>query len=116
MTELSDRLLEAREYIGFTREGAAAALECSPALVAALEEGGADPGPEMLEKLGRLYRRPVTWFRGEFRFEPGPGITRMLEGVKDPGDREAILDFAEFLAGTGKLPDVEKLIRDRGRR
>jgi transcriptional regulator with XRE-family HTH domain len=112
MSDLSDRLRQAREYIGFTREAAAAALKCSPMLVTAMEVGTADPGPEMLEKLAVLYRRPVGWFTGEWEFRPGPDMVRQLN--ENPrlteGDREAVLDFAEFLAGAGPAP---KSKRDR---
>ena len=92
------RLRKAREYIGLSVAQASGHLGWMPELLEDIEGGTLRPGPEALARLGKLYMRPAEWFRGEFKFEPGPGITRMLEGVKDPGDREGILDFAEFLA------------------
>ena len=97
MSETTARIREAREYLGFSIAQAAERLGCAPMLVEAIEAGDADPGPEMLAKLGKLYMRPVEWFTGEWRFEPAPGLLRMAEGVRHPGDREAVLDFAEFL-------------------
>jgi transcriptional regulator with XRE-family HTH domain len=94
---LAARTREAREYLGFSVAQAAEHLSCAPMLLEAIEAGTADPGPEMLAKLGKLYMRPVEWFTGEWRFEPSPGLLRMAEGVRHPDDREAALDFAEFL-------------------
>jgi transcriptional regulator with XRE-family HTH domain len=91
------RLREARVYLGFSVEQAAERLGCAPMLLEAIEAGTADPGPEVLAKFGRLYMRPVEWFTGGWRFEPGPGLLRMAESVRHPDDREAALDFAEFL-------------------
>lgn len=96
---IPSRFREAREYLGFTREQVATATGWHVDRVITLEDGtGGCPTELEFANLSKLYRRPLEWFRGEFKFEPGPGITRMLEGVKDPGDREGILDFAEFLA------------------
>lgn len=103
MTELSDRIRQAREYVGFTVEDVAGYLGWSPVLIEGIEDGTVTPDEGRLAALGKLYGRPIVWFRGESRFEPGPGITRMLEDVKHPGDREAILDFAEWLQGVGPM-------------
>lgn len=94
---LAARIREAREYIGFTVADAARYLGWSPVLIDGIEDGTVTPDAGRLAALGKLYRRPVEWFRGEFQFEPTPGLQRMLEGVKHPDDREAALDFAEFL-------------------
>ena len=94
---LAARIREARDYIGFSIGQAAGRLGCAPMLLEAIEAGTADPGPEMLAKLGRLYMRPAEWFRGEFRFEPSRLLVCGTEDLTD-GDREAVLDFAEFLA------------------
>jgi transcriptional regulator with XRE-family HTH domain len=95
--DLAARIREAREYLGLSTAQAAERLRCAAMLLEAVEAGTADPGPEFLAKLGKLYMRPVEWFTGGWRFEPSPGLLRMAEGVRHPGDREAVLDFAEFL-------------------
>lgn len=105
MTDLSDRLREAREYLGFTRDQVADALHCSPILIAGLEEGGVEPFEGFLVKLGKLYCRPLEWFRGESKFQPSPELLRHLENPRlTDGDREAVLDFAEWLQGAGPMP------------
>jgi len=96
-TDLAARIREAREYIGFSVEQAAERLGCAPELLEAIEAAARTPGPKALALLGKLYMRPTEWFTCEWRFEPGPGLLRMVEGVRHPGDREAVLDFAEFL-------------------
>lgn len=104
------RFREAREYIGLTVQDVATAIPCSPLLIEALEAGGADPGPEMLDRLGRLYRRPVAWLLGETTFQPSPGVLRLVKNLGD-GDREAILDFAEFLQGATQVAGNARLVR-----
>ena len=108
------RLREAREYLGFSRDDAATALDMPRDRLNGLEDGtsGKITGAE-LRKMSRLYRRPPGWFTGEWEFHPDPDMVRQLN--ENPrltdGDREAVLDFAEFLQGAGPAP---KPRRDRG--
>jgi len=97
----SDRLREAREYLGFHLEDVAQATGWPQARIAALEDGTSTriTGAE-LRKLSRLYRRPVTWLQGETTFTPDAGFLQKLEDLTD-GDREAVLSFAEWLQGAG---------------
>jgi transcriptional regulator with XRE-family HTH domain len=97
------RLREAREYVGLTREDAAGALGCTPLLVESMETGEAVLFPEMLRRLARLYRRPAEWLCGQSGFQPSAGQLRLVENLGD-GDREAVLDFMEFLHGAGPAP------------
>ena len=90
------RLREAREYIGLTRDQASWHLGWMPELLEAIEAGTLRPGPEALARLGKLYMRPAEWFRGEFRFAPSRFLVCGTEDLTG-GDREAMLDFAEFL-------------------
>ena len=101
-----DRLLDAREWIGFSRADVTAALGWPPELIADLENGAAEPSAEQLELLGWLYRRPVPWFSGESHYEPSPGVLRMLEKCPTEGDRAVVAEFAEWLAGAGPAPRV----------
>lgn len=100
------RLREAREYLGFTREQVATVLHCSPLLIEAMENGTAGPGPELAAKLVNLYRRPLWWLCGETRFQPSEDLLHKVEGLH-PGDREVILDFAEWLQDAGPAPRRE---------
>lgn len=92
------RLHEAREYMGLTLEQVAGKLGCPVQLISELETGASYPGPPVAIRLGRLYRRPRWWLCGETRFQPSRGLLRKVEGLM-PGDREAVLDFAEWLQG-----------------
>lgn len=105
------RLAQAREYVGFTVEQVAAALDCAPLAIAMLEAGTAAPDETMLERLARLYRRPVTWLQGETTFRPSPNLLRKVENLH-PGDREAILDFAEWLQDAGPPPKPARRATD----
>jgi transcriptional regulator with XRE-family HTH domain len=60
-----DRILEAREHTGLTLEAAAAALRWSPGILVGMELGNVRPSASELEKLSRLYRRPVAWLCGQ---------------------------------------------------
>ena len=107
------RLREAREYLGFARADVAGATGWPIDRIVTLEDGtGTITGAE-LRTLSRLYRRPVAWLQGETAFHPDPGMVRRLNENSrlTDRDREAVLDFAEFLAGAGKPSDVR---RDRG--
>ena len=109
----ADRLREAREYIGFSKDDVARAMQCEPIWVDGIENGRTTVTGEELRKLSRLYRRPVAWLCGETTFQPSAEMLRQLN--ENPrltdGDREAVLDFAEFLQGSGPAP---KPRRDRG--
>jgi hypothetical protein len=77
---------------------------------------------EELRKLSRLYRRPIAWLFGESTFQPSPEMLRQLH--ENPRltdiDREAVLDFAEFLQGAGPMPKrlrkavTEELAKEAG--
>lgn len=93
----STRLREAREYLNFPVDQVTGRLGWPEGLLAQMEDGEVQPDAEQAEALSRLYMRPLSWFAGEFRFEPSSSITCGTENLTS-GDREAVLDFAEFLA------------------
>ena len=97
----AERLKHAREWLGFSVAEVARALDVPLSRVEDLEAGisASITGLE-LRQLSRLYRRPIAWFRGETRFEPGQDLLRQVENLSD-GDREVVLEFAEWLQGAG---------------
>jgi transcriptional regulator with XRE-family HTH domain len=99
---IPQRFREAREYLGVTRDQVAAALHCSPLLIEGLEDGGVEPSAAFLVQLSRLYHRPAEWFTGEFTFSPSPGLLGKVENLTTR-DRDAVLDFAEFLQCSAAL-------------
>lgn len=93
---LPDRLLDAREWIGFSRAEVTAALGWPPELIADFEDGTKEPSDDELALLGGLYRRPAPWFRGETTFVPDRGLLLLTENLRPPlGD--LMLEAAEFL-------------------
>lgn len=107
---VAERFREAREYVGATTAQVAERIPdpvVDEALIVAVENGTADAGPVLLDHLSRVYFRPVEWFRGEFRFELSPRMARQIEkpGMTD-GDREAVTEFAEFLACMAAVREV----------
>jgi len=104
---LAGRLREAREYLGFTREQIAGRLGWPAADLERLEGGRTTITGEQIRKLSRLYRRPVAWFSGESRFEPGADLLRKIEHLEG-GDRDAVLEFAEWLQDAGPPPKITR--------
>jgi transcriptional regulator with XRE-family HTH domain len=102
----ADRLRDARVYLGFSRDDVSGAMGRERRWVDDIENGRQQVTGEELRKLSRLYRRPVGWLCGETTFQPDPEMLRKLH--ENPrlteGDREAVLDFAEFLQGAGPAP------------
>lgn len=108
---MAARFKEARDYFGFTVGDACGALHCDPHLIEGLEDGTVIPSPELLTKLGALYRRPLGWFTGEWQApEPGPALLCGPEPATE-GDLAAVRKFQEFLAGAGEAP---KPLRRKG--
>ncbi len=90
-------------YLGFSRDDVSGAMGRERRWVDDIEHGRTSVTGEELRKLSRLYRRPVAWLCGETTFQPGPDLLRQVENLTE-GDREAVLDFAEFLQGAGPPP------------
>jgi transcriptional regulator with XRE-family HTH domain len=103
MTVQASRLREAREFLGFTDAQVTKALGLPPGRLQALESGGGPVTGQELRRLSRLYTRPVPWFSGESSFQPSPALLRKVERMPEH-DREAMLDFAEWLQGAGPAP------------
>jgi transcriptional regulator with XRE-family HTH domain len=95
----ADRLREARVYLGFSQDDVSGAMGCERRWVDDIEHGRQPVTGEELRKLSRLYRRPVAWLCGETTFQPDAGLLRQVENLTE-GDREAVLDFAEFLGSS----------------
>ena len=90
------RLREARTYLGFSPDDVATIIGCERSRFDDIEAGRTTVTGEELRKLSRLYMRPVPWLCGETTFQSSPEMLRQIEHLTE-GDREGILDFAEFL-------------------
>lgn len=105
MARQASRFREAREYLGVSQEQVSAALKWDVDRIMQIEDGGTKVTGLEVRRLARLYRRPVAWFSGVSDFQPSPDLLRKVEHLCD-GDREAILDFAEWLQGAGPAPQI----------
>jgi transcriptional regulator with XRE-family HTH domain len=99
--QLSDKLREAREYLGLSQEEVAGTLGIARAAISQIEHGNRRVDAIELAKLARLYQRPVSHFTGSDTVEEPPQIAllkRAASALSDK-DREEVLRFAEFLRG-----------------
>lgn len=99
---LAQRLREARECIGLLQEDVATALDMPRASVTAIESGKRSVSPFELRRLGRLYRRSVSWLLGEEGAEADMDtpLHRATTALSDQ-EKERALRFSEFRAGGG---------------
>lgn len=93
---LGKKLRECREYLGYSQEQVARHLGLpSRPSVTYLESGRRKVSALELEKLARLYGKPVTYF-----LDPEPPIQSVsgidLDGL-DVQDRVELLRFADYL-------------------
>jgi transcriptional regulator with XRE-family HTH domain len=101
---LSQRLRNAREYLGFSQELVAERLGVPRASISAIETG----------KLASLYKTSTALLLGEELAQAEPsddeGLMALFRTTKDldTKDREQVLRFAEFLRNAGRAPDIKK--------
>ena len=98
---LSERLREAREYLGFSQEEVAGYLKVPRSALSLMERGQRKVDALELKKLARLYKRPVGYFTDEGVDEDSYGadvahVARKASQLA-PEDREELARFADFL-------------------
>lgn len=109
---LSQRLREAREYLGLSQEFVAEQLEIPRAAVSAMETAKRKVSSLELKQLSRLYRRNYDYFLGEQQAaEPEDTVAQALfrttKKLSDK-DREQVLKFAQFLRQSEGGPRASK--------
>lgn len=94
------RLKEAREYLGFSQDEAANALNISRSAISLIEGGQRKLDSMELMGLAKLYQRPIAYFTSEdFSADLDPEaevLARSFSGLSK-NDKEEIKRFAEFL-------------------
>ncbi|MNJ63052.1 anaerobic benzoate catabolism transcriptional regulator [compost metagenome] len=109
-TRMGDRLRHAREYMGLSQDDVASVLGLSRPSVTNIELGARKVEALELNKLAKLYRRPLEYLlTGSEPAPAGPEqlvfLARALKGLSDK-DMEEVARFAEFLKQSAR--------RDRG--
>jgi len=100
---LSERLKEAREYVGLKQEDVAKKLGIPRSALSNIEAGTRKVDAIELARLAKLYQRPVAWFTGE---DPQGAAGKMPAEVAHVAraaaalshqDRQELARFADFL-------------------
>jgi transcriptional regulator with XRE-family HTH domain len=94
---LAARLREARQVLGLTQYDVASALNLPRSAISAIENGNRGVSGIELRRLGRLYRRPLTWLLGDADPDIDEEITVAVADLS-PQDQDAVISFARFLA------------------
>jgi transcriptional regulator with XRE-family HTH domain len=100
---LSERLKEAREYVGLKQDDVAKKLGIPRSALSNIEAGSRKVDAIELAQLAKLYQRPVAWFTGE---DPNGATDKTPEEVAHVAraaaslsqqDRQELARFADFL-------------------
>jgi transcriptional regulator with XRE-family HTH domain len=100
---LSERLREAREYLGLSQQFVSEQTGIPRVAVSAIENGKRRVEALELEALARLYKYPITYFLDGSLEEPDSirALAREARGLTER-DREEVLRFAQFLKAYGQ--------------
>jgi transcriptional regulator with XRE-family HTH domain len=100
---LTERLREAREYLGLSQQFVAEQTGIPRVAISAIENGKRRVEALELEALAALYKYPVTYFLGDTLDEP-PTVVALARAAKEltERDREEVLRFAQFLKVYGR--------------
>jgi len=106
---LGTRLREGREYVGLKQEEVALHLGIARTAISDIENGKRSVKVPELQKLARLYQRPVSWFTGEGEAEVPADIAflaRTASSLSD-NDRKELQRFADFLRSKARAASDE---------
>lgn len=98
---IGQRLQDARKYLGFTQEEAAAFLGVNRTALVEIEKGNRKIEALELKKLALLYKQPITHFTGEDTSTSGlpadvAHLARKVASLSG-NDREELARFADYL-------------------
>jgi transcriptional regulator with XRE-family HTH domain len=98
---LSDRLREAREYVGLTQDDVARKLGIPRSALSLMESGARKVEALELTQLAKLYQRDLNWFTGEklraARVSKDVAYLARAAEELSPKDRAELAQFADFL-------------------
>lgn len=100
-TEMARRLKEAREYLELPQDDVARELGVPRTAISLIESGQRKVEALELQKLARLYQRPVGYFTGEESadIELPPQVAHLARAAAKLSnrDRDELARFAEYL-------------------
>jgi transcriptional regulator with XRE-family HTH domain len=98
---LSDRLREAREYVGLTQDDVARKLGIPRSALSHMESAARKVEALELTQLAKLYQRDLAWFTGERlgAAKVSKDVAYLARAAEDlsPKDRAELSRFADFL-------------------
>ena len=105
--KLVARLKEAREYIGASQDRVAKHLDVPRSAISEIESGKRNISAIELQKLSKLYQKPVSWFTEDV-VEGVPADVEFLARTASElsnNDRSELQKFAEFLKAKALASD-----------
>ena len=100
-TEMARRLKEAREYLELSQDDVARELGVPRTAISLMESGQRKVEALELQKLARLYQRPVGYFTGEEAADGDlpPQVAHLARAASrlSNRDRDELTRFAEYL-------------------
>lgn len=98
---LSERLRQAREYIGLNQEEVARIMKLPRTAVTAIESGQRKVEATELKRLATIYRQPISYLTGErgSERELPADVAHMARAASElsQDDRKELSRFAEYL-------------------
>ena len=99
--EMARRLKEAREYLELSQEEVSRELGIPRTAISLMESGQRKVNAQELQKLARLYQRPVGYFTGEGTSEAAlpPQVAHLARAAAKLSnrDRNELTRFADYL-------------------
>jgi len=98
-SEFARRLKEAREYLELSQDEVARELGIPRTAISLMESGQRKVEALELQKLARLYERPVGYFTGETSVEVPQEVEHVarMATALSAKDRQELARFAEYL-------------------
>jgi transcriptional regulator with XRE-family HTH domain len=107
---IADLLKEAREYLALSQDEVARAMKLPRSAISQIETGQRKVDALELKNFAHLYRRPVTYFTGEFEPREPEEVHHLARAAAklSSRDRAELLRFAEFLQSRSSRKEAEE--------
>lgn len=107
---LAARLREAREYLGLSLDLVSCTLAIPQVDITSMESSTMQPTEDQLTAFGKLYRRPLEFFKAPSRRSECQESAEapLLRTSSDLSEKDVaqLKQFLEFLSGAGPAPEI----------